>query len=91
MIAKIAAKLAKAAGKKPKAAKKKKSAKLKAKKKLPKKPAKRAVKKTPKEIEKPERIDLRLTNKQKAKLVAKARAGKRTVTSVMEQLIDRMK
>lgn len=65
--------------------------KKKAKKKLPKKAAKRAAKKTPKEIEKPERIDLRLTKKQKAKLVAKARVGKRTVTSVMEQLIDRMK
>lgn len=59
------------------------------------KPAKRAVK-AKVEGRRPDisglsRIDLRLTKKQKTKLAKKAKAQMRTVTSVMLELIDKMK
>jgi hypothetical protein len=73
--------------KKAKAAKKaKKPAKLKPK--APKKPAKKASKPAG---ERTERLDLRLGRKDKAKLYAKAKAARRTVTSIVVELIERMK
>ncbi len=74
-----------------------------AKPKKPRKPAaKKAVKSKPKAKKKPakkaskplvrmERVDLRLSKKEKAKLVAKAKATRRTVTSIIMELIEKMK
>ena len=39
----------------------------------------------------PERCDLRLTKAEKAKLLAKARKTRRTVTSIMIELIEKMR
>lgn len=90
----IAAKKAKAAkGKKKAKPAKKKVAKSKPK---AKKPAKKTAKPKAKKVAarvllRPERLELRLTKSEKAKLTAKAKAGRRTITSVVIELIERMR
>jgi hypothetical protein len=42
-------------------------------------------------VTRPERLDLRLTKGEKAKLSAKAEAMRRTITSVVQELIEKMK
>jgi len=98
----IAAKLAKAAKKtksrKP-AATKKKVAKTKkpakktaiAKKRRGSKPAKKATKRTAGVIARPERLDMRLTKAERAKVVAVAKRTKRTITSVVYEAIAKLK
>lgn len=78
-VKKKPAKKAKAAKKKP--AVKKKPAKSKPKAKKASKPAKGRT----------ERLDLRLGRKEKAKLHARAKATRRTVTSIIVELIEKMK
>lgn len=59
--------------------------------------AKKAAKPKPKAkkaaavVTRPERLDLRLTKGEKAKLSAKAKATRRTITSVVQELIEKMK
>ena len=72
--------------KRTKPAKKKKASKPKAKSK-PKSKAKKAAA----VVTRPERLDLRLTKGEKAKLSAKAKATRRTITSVVQELIEKMK
>jgi hypothetical protein len=48
-------------------------------------------KKTAAVAERTERLDFRLPKKLKAKLLGKAKASRRTVTSVVQELIERMK
>jgi hypothetical protein len=91
------------AKKKPAPKKKKAAAKPKVrhKKQGPKKLLKRSVAKPKKSkpkakkaaavIARPERLDLRLSKKEKAKLVAKAKATRRTVTSVVLEMIEKLK
>jgi hypothetical protein len=75
---------AKKAGVKKKLAKKPKAKKAGVKKKLAKKPkAKRPVERT-------ERLDMRITKEQKAKIAKKAAGLRRTVTSVVLEAIERM-
>lgn len=73
---------------KPKAKSKPKS-KAKAKKSAAKR--KPAPKKAAAVVTRPERLDLRLTRGEKAKLSAKAKATRRTITSVVQELIEKMK
>ena len=101
----IAAKKAKAAKKKKPATKKTKSkAKPKAKKKPVKKAAKsktkakraKSAKKAKKKVHGPgvirtERLDLRLTKQEKAKIMARSRKTKRTATSVIMEAIHKVK
>jgi hypothetical protein len=94
----VAAKAKKPAPKKKKAAAK---PKVRHKKQGPKKLLKRSVAKPKKPkpkakkaaavIARPERLDLRLSKKEKAKLVAKAKATRRTVTSVVLEMIEKLK
>jgi hypothetical protein len=42
-------------------------------------------------VARPERLDLRLSKKEKAKLVAKAKATRRTVTSVVLEMIEKLR
>src|SRR5574343_608636 len=67
---------------------KKKVAKPKAKNKPKPKPK---AKKAAAVVTRPERLDLRLTKGEKAKLSAKAKATRRTITSVVQELIEKMK
>lgn len=102
----IAAKLAKANGAKKSKAKTKAKAKPKAKRPTPKskKPTKKtakrkpapkkkakAAKRTPGVISRPERMDMRLTKAEKAKIVAVAKRTKRTITSVVYEAIAKIK
>lgn len=56
-----------------------------------KKAAKPKAKKAAAVVTRPERLDLRLTKGEKAKLAAKAKATRRTITSVVQELIEKMK
>ena len=67
---------------------KKKASKPKAKSKPKPKPK---TKKAAAVVTRPERLDLRLTKGEKAKLSAKAKATRRTITSVVQELIEKMK
>ena len=58
------------------------------------KAAKPKAKKAPakkKDVARPARLDLRLTKKEKAKLQAKAKATRRTVTSIVLEAIEKIK
>ena len=74
-----------------KAVKKKAKTKKVAKKIAKPKAKKAAKKKKTKAQERPERLDLRLTKSEKIKLAAKAKATRRTVTSIVAELIEKMK
>lgn len=91
----IAAKKAKAAKLKAKRPAKKKTKPKRHKKQGPKaqRPAKRKAKarKPAAVVARPARIDLRLTKTEKAKLTAKAKATRRTITSVVAELIEKMR
>lgn len=87
--AKAAKPKAKKAAPKKKAAKPKSKAKAKAKKPAPK--AKPKAKKAAVTVSRPARLDLRLTVKEKAKLLAKAAKMRRTVTSVVLEMIEKLK
>jgi hypothetical protein len=81
---------------KPKAKKRHAKAKKKAKPKAKKRHAKAAKsikprKPAPKKGVVAERLDIKLSKAQKAKLLAKAKKTSRTVTSIMLELIDKMK
>lgn len=83
--------------KKPKTAAKPKAKKKAAKPKAKKKPAKKTVKKSkPKAkpastVVRSERLDMRLSKGEKAKLVAKAKKLRRTVTSIVYEAIEKIK
>lgn len=82
------------AAKKAKAAKlkaKKKPAKKKTKPKVAKRKTKAKARKPAAVLSRPARIDLRLTKTEKAKLTAKAKATRRTITSVVAELIEKMR
>lgn len=82
------------AAKKAKAAKlkaKKKPAKKKTKPKVAKRKTKAKARKPAAVVARPARIDLRLTKTEKAKLTAKAKATRRTITSVVAELIEKMR
>ena len=66
----------------------KKAAKSKPKAKKARKPAKKAARAG---VARPERLDLRLSKAEKAKVLAKARKSRRTVTSVVAELIEKMR
>jgi len=68
----------------------KKAAKPKAKPKAKKKAVKKAAKKTSAGT-RSQRLDFRLTKAEKAKLTAKAKATRRTITSVVLELIEKMR
>lgn len=74
-----------------KAAAKRKPAPKKTAKPKAKKAAKPKAKKAAAVVTRPERLDLRLTKGEKAKLSAKAKATRRTITSVVQELIEKMK
>lgn len=78
-----------------KAAKKKKTAKPKTVKSKAKKPVKRkpAAKKSKvkKKVERAERLDFRLSKAEKARIVAKARKSRRTVTSILLEAVEKIK
>jgi hypothetical protein len=78
---------------KPKAKKAVKKKAVKAKRKpAPKKKAKaKPAKKVASNITRPERLDLRLTKAEKAKLVRRSGLTRRTVTSIVLELIEKMK
>lgn len=84
------AKKAKRLVKKTKAAKKKKVAKANrpAKKAKAKKPAKKAAGRT---VERFERIDMRLSKPEKARVVAKAKKLRRTITSVVLEAVQKIR
>ena len=84
----IAAKKAKAAKKKKPAAKK---TKPKAKPKAKRKPAKSKRKAPGPGVIRTERLDLRLTKQEKAKIMAWSRKTKRTVTSVIMEAVHKVK
>lgn len=94
---KPAKKKAKAAKPKAKKAPKKKAAKNKAKPKAKKPVAKKKAAPKPKAkkaaavVSRPARLDLRLTAAEKAKLVAKAAKLRRTVTSIVLEMIEKIK
>ena len=84
------AKKAKKTKAKVKKAKAKKAAKTK--KPAPKKPAKKASKPVKRAgTARTERLDLRLTKPEKAKLNARAKVTRRTITSLIIELIEKMK
>lgn len=93
--AKAAKKVPKAKVKKPAAKKAKpyKYPKVKAKKlrKLVKKAVKKASKTRVRVIERPCRLDMRLSKAEKAKVVAKAKKLRRTVTSIVYEAIEKLK
>lgn len=80
----LAKKAAKAAGKKVTKPKKAKKAKV-VKHRTPK------AKKLPSGPARSHRLDLRLTKSEKAKLTAKAKAARRTITSIVIELIEKLK
>jgi hypothetical protein len=91
----IAAKKAKAAKKKKPAKKAKSKAKRKPAKKAMKKPAKRKAKKVKASktggVVRCERVDMRVSKVEKARIVAKAKKLRRTVTSVVLEAIEKIK
>lgn len=87
-----AAKAAKPKAKK-KSAKRKtvKRPKSKAKKTVRRKPAKRKAGRKPSSVVRSERLDMRLTKAEKAKVTAKAKKTRRTVTSLIIEAIEKIK
>jgi hypothetical protein len=79
----IAAKLAKTAKPKPKKLAKRKPAS--------KKKKTKATKRTTGGVSRPERLDMRLSKAEKAKILAKAKKLRRTVTSIVYEAIEKMK
>jgi hypothetical protein len=77
--------------KKPAVKKKKAPAKAKAKKTVKKVSKPKVAKKKAVTVTRPCRQDLRLSKAEKAKLTAKAKATRRTVTSIIAELIEKMK
>ena len=96
LVEAVAAEAVKAATKKPPRKPRsselaKKAAKAKAKKVKPKAKPKAKAKKKVAEVSRPCRQELRLTRPEKAKLVAKAKKTRRTITSIFAELIEKMR